>query len=273
MAKDKKPLPRLSLARISFAKGDLAASAKAHTPEAIAKAAAEQHGGAGSQYIGDMVLGGLDGIITTFAVVSGVAGADLGAQVLMIMGMANLLADGFSMGTGSFLSLKSEREYYKKEKEREAWEVEKFPEGEKMELFEIYCKQGYSAADSKKLVEINSRDPKRWVDTMMVEELGMLPDDRTPIRSAAATFTAFVLAGSIPLLVYLLGLMVPIPAATAFAVSLAMSAAALFLLGAAKVVVTHRNPLISGLEMLVVGSLAAGVAYIVGILLKGIVGG
>ena len=78
MAKDKKPLPRLSLARISFAKGDLAASAKAHTPEAIAQAAAEQHGGAGSQYIGDMVLGGLDGIITTFAVVSGVAGAGLG---------------------------------------------------------------------------------------------------------------------------------------------------------------------------------------------------
>ncbi len=273
MPKEKKPLPRLSLARISFAKGDLAASASAHTPEAIAKAAAEQHGGAGSQYIGDMVLGGLDGIITTFAVVSGVAGADLGAQVLLIMGMANLLADGFSMGTGSFLSLKSEREYYKKEKEREAWEVEKFPEGEKMELAEIYRKQGYSAADAKKLVEINSKDPKRWVDTMMVEELGMLPDERTPFRAAAATFTAFVLAGSIPLMVYLLGLMVPIPAPTSFAVSLGMSAAALFLLGAAKVIVTHRNPLISGLEMLVVGSLAAGVAYLVGIALKGIVGG
>ena len=267
------PSARLSLARLSFARNDPALAAAAHTPEAIARAANEQHGGAGSQYIGDMVLGGLDGIITTFAVVSGVAGAELGAQVLLIMGMANLLADGFSMGTGSFLSLKSEREYYKKEKEREAWEVEKFPEGEKRELFEIYRKQGYSAADAKKLVEINSKDPKRWVDTMMVEELGMLPDERTPIRSAAATFTAFVLAGSIPLLVYLFGLAVPVPAATSFAVSLGMSAAALFALGAAKVVVTHRNPLISGLEMLIVGSLAAGVAYVVGILLKGFVGG
>jgi VIT1/CCC1 family predicted Fe2+/Mn2+ transporter len=273
MAKDKKPLPRLSLARISFAKGDLASSAKAHTPEAIAKAAAEEHGGAGSQYIGDMVMGGLDGIITTFAVVSGVAGANLGADVLLILGMANLLADGFSMGTGSYLSLKSEREYYEKEKSREAWEVEKFPEGEKRELVEIYRKQGYSAVDARKLVEIKSRDPKRWVETMMVEELGMLPDDRTPGRSALATFTAFILAGAIPLLVYLLGMIVPIPAAAAFAVSLAMSAAALFSLGAAKVVVTHRNPLVSGLEMLVVGSAAAAVAYGVGILLKGIVGG
>jgi VIT1/CCC1 family predicted Fe2+/Mn2+ transporter len=273
MTNDKKPIPRLSLARISFAKGDLAASAKAHTPDTIARAAVEEHGGAGSQYIGDMVLGGLDGIVTTFAVVSGVAGADLGANVLLILGMANLLADGFSMATGSFLSLKSEREYYEKEKSREAWEVKQFPQGEKRELLEIYRKQGYSMADSKRMVDIKSRNPKRWVETMMIEELGMLPDDRTPARSALATFSAFVLAGSIPLLVYLLGLVVPIAPAAAFVVSLAMSAVALFMLGAAKVVVTHRNPLISGLEMLLVGSLAAGVAYGVGILLKGIVGG
>jgi len=272
MAKEKKPAPRLSLARLSFSKGDLAGSAKAHTPEAIVQAAAEQHGGAGSQYIGDMVLGGLDGIITTFAVVSGVAGADLGANVLLILGMANLLADGFSMGTGAFLSLKSEREYYEKEKSREKWEVDNFPEGEKRELFEIYRKQGYSEPDAKRLVEIKSRDPRRWVDTMMIEELGMLPDDRTPLRAALATFSAFLLAGAIPLLVYLLGLFVPIAPSAAFIVSLVMSGAALFILGSAKVVVTHRNPLRSGLEMLIVGSLAAAVAYAVGILLKGIVG-
>jgi VIT1/CCC1 family predicted Fe2+/Mn2+ transporter len=272
MAKDKKPLPRLSLARISFAKGDLAASASAHTPEAIAKAAAEQHGGAGSQYIGDMVLGGLDGIITTFAVVSGVAGAELGANVLLIMGMANLLADGFSMATGSFLSLKSEKEYYEKEKSRETWEVENFPKGEKQELLEIYRKQGYSETDAKRLVEIKTRDPHHWVETMMVEELGMLPDDRTPLRSALATFSAFILAGSIPLLVYLFGWIVPVAPTVEFFVSLGMSGVGLFLLGTAKVVVTHRNPLRSGLEMLIVGSLAAAVAYVVGIVLKGIVG-
>jgi VIT1/CCC1 family predicted Fe2+/Mn2+ transporter len=271
MTADRKPPSRLSRARASYARGDVKAAAAAHSARAVA-AAAEEHGGSGSQYVGDMVLGGLDGIVTTFAVVSGVAGADLGSGVLLILGLANLLADGFSMATGSFLSLKSEREYYAKERAREEWEVDHFPAGEKEELQIVYRRQGYSAADARKLVEIKSRDPERWVDAMMVEELGMLPGERTPLRAALATFSAFVLAGSIPLLVYLLGIVTPIPAQPAFFVSLGMSGVALFILGAAKVVVTHRNPLRSGLEMLVVGGLAAGVAYLVGIVLKGIGG-
>jgi VIT1/CCC1 family predicted Fe2+/Mn2+ transporter len=268
----KKTFSRLSLARLSFSQGDLSASARAHTPDAIARAAAEEHGGAGSQYVGDMVLGGLDGIITTFAVVSSVAGARLGLNVVLIMGLANLLADGFSMATGSFLSLRSEREYYRKEKSREAWEVEHFPDGEKQELVEIYRKQGYTEPESRQLVDLISRDPRRWVDAMMVAELGLLPDERTPLRSALATFSAFVLAGSIPLLIYLVGLVVPIAPATAFGASLTMSGVALFILGSAKVVVTRGNPLRSGLEMLAVGGLAALVAYIVGVVLKGIIG-
>ncbi len=270
--KNKPAFNRLSLARLSFDKGDQAAAARAHTPEAIARAAAEEHGGAGSQYIGDMVLGGLDGIMTSFAVVSGVAGASLGLNVVMIMGLANLFADGFSMALGSFLSLRSEREYYEKEKSREAWEVEHFPDGEKRELLEIYRKRGYSETDARSLTEIESRDPGRWVDAMMVDELGMLPDERTPLRSGLATYSAFVLAGAIPLLVYLVGLVVPILPGTAFFISLGMSGAALFILGSAKVIVTHGNPLRNGVEMLAVGSLAAAVAFTVGALLRRIVG-
>lgn len=271
MPKPKKKAPsRLSLARISFSRNDPAASAAAHTPESVSRAAREEHGGAGSQYIGDMVLGGLDGIITTFAVVSGVAGANLGANIVLILGLANLLADGFSMAVGTYLSAKSEREYYEKERAREAWEVEHFPEGERQELLEIYRKQGYPEQDAQRMVEIKSRDSKRWVGAMMVEELGLLPDERTPARSGLATFTAFVTAGAIPLMVYLIGLLTPIPSSTAFFVSLAMSAVALFGLGAAKVVVTHRSPLRDGLETLVMGGLAALVAYVVGVLLGGI---
>jgi VIT1/CCC1 family predicted Fe2+/Mn2+ transporter len=268
----KKTFSRLSLARLSFDRGDPSASALAHTPEAIARAAAEEHGGAGSQYLGDMVLGGLDGIITTFAVVCSVAGAKLGLNVVMIMGLANLLADGFSMATGTFLSARSEQEYYRKEKARETWEVQHFPEGEKQELVEIYRKQGYSDEEARKITEIRSRDPRRWVDAMMVDELRMLPDERTPIHSALATYAAFVLAGAIPLLVYLVGLVVPIAPTTAFFISLGMSGVALFILGSAKVLVTHGNPLRNGLEMLAVGSLAAAVAFIVGVILKRIIG-
>jgi vacuolar iron transporter family protein len=263
---------RLEQARDAFARGDKKASAQAHDPARIAKAAQERHGGAGSQFLGEMVYGGLDGIITTFAVVSGVAGAELGANVVLILGLANLFADGFSMATGAYLSSKSEQEYYDRERTREAWEVEHFPDGERAELLELYRSQGYSDEDAAMLVKIKTKDKKLWVNSMMVEELGMLADERNPLHNALATLVSFVVAGVVPLLVYLLGLAVTIPAGVAFPISLALSGLALFGLGAAKVLVTQNNPWRSGLEMLIVGGLAAGVAYVVGALLKGIGG-
>jgi VIT1/CCC1 family predicted Fe2+/Mn2+ transporter len=264
---------RLEDARQGFAHGDAALSAAAHDPARIAQAAQERHGAASHQYIGDMVYGGLDGIITTFAVVSWVAGANLGAHVVLILGLANQFADGFSMATGAYLSAKSEKEYYDRERQREAWEVEHYPQGEKAELYELYRHQGYSDKDAARMVEIKSRDPKLWVDAMMVEELGLLPDERTPLLSALTTFIAFIVGGVVPLLVYLAGLFIHVAPQTAFFISLGMSVLALFGLGAAKVMVTRLNPLRSGLEMLVVGGLAGAVAYGMGALLKGIGGG
>jgi len=263
---------RLDEARKAYKDGDVQASAMAHDPHRIAHAARERHGGASSQYLGEMVYGGLDGIITTFAVVSGVAGADLGANIIVIMGMANVLADGFSMATGAYLSAKSEQEYYDRERQREGWEVEHFPEGEQAELKELYLSQDYPEEDAQRLVEIKTRDVNHWLDTMMLEELGMMKDERKPINSALITFIAFVIAGVVPLSVYLLGLFLPIPPEIAFPISIVLSGLALFGLGAAKVLVTERNPWRSGLEMLLVGGLAAGVAYVVGALLKGIGG-
>jgi len=264
---------RVEQARRAFAKNDLDLSREAHDPRRIARAAEERHGGESSQYLGEMVYGGLDGIITTFAVVSGVAGADLGAQIVIILGMANLLADGFSMATGAFLSTKSEQEYYQQEWKREAWEVEHFPEGERAELYELYRQNGYDEQDAHQLVEIQSREPERWVKAMMVDELGMLADERKPLYSGGATLVSFILAGALPLLIYLIGLFTPIPDQVAFPISLALSGVALFGLGAAKVLVTRRNAFRSGLEMLLVGALAAGVAYAVGALLSGLGGG
>ena len=263
---------RLDEARRAFTRGDMAAAAEVHASERITEAAKEEHGGAGSQYIGDLVYGGLDGIITTFAVVSGVAGAQLGTPIILILGLANLFADGFSMATGAYLSSKSEQEYYEREWQREAWEVEHFPEGERLELIEIYRNQGYSEENAQKLVEIQSRDPQRWVKAMMVNELRLLPDERKPLLSGLATLLAFVIAGSIPMLIYLVGLFAPISPDVAFPISIALSGLALFGLGAAKVVITRLNPFRSGVEMLMVGGLAAGVAYGVGTLLKGIGG-
>lgn len=261
---------RIDQARDAYRKQDRQSSAVAHDPRRIARAADEEHGGAGDQYLGDLVYGGLDGVVTTFAVVSGVAGAALGSEVILILGLANLLADGFSMASGAYLSTKSEHEYYQREAERERWEIENFPEGERAELLELYQKRGYTREDAEALVEIQSRDPDRWVKAMMVDELGMLPVERKPLTSAGATLAAFVLAGALPLLVYVVGLFRPIPDQTAFLASVVLAALALFGLGAAKVFVTERNPIRSGLEMLAVGGLAAAVAYGVGAFLKGI---
>jgi VIT1/CCC1 family predicted Fe2+/Mn2+ transporter len=264
---------RVDEAREAYARKDKAASAAAHTAERIAQSvsgAPEEHAGAGSQYIGDFVYGGLDGIITTFAVVSGVAGAELGTGIILILGLANLLADGFSMGTGAYLSSKSEQEYYDKERERELWEVEHFHEGERTELLEIYLSRGYSEQEAQQLVDIYSRDEDRFVDAMMIDELGMMKDERNPIFSALVTLGSFILAGAVPLLVYLIGLTVTINPANEFLISIVLSGIALFGLGAGKVLITHQNPIKSGIEMLLVGGLAAGVAYIVGALLKGI---
>ena len=262
---------RIDQAREAFEKRDLAASKDAHSPQAIATAT-EEHGGASHQYIGDMVYGGLDGIVTTFAIVSGVAGANLGSGIILVLGLANLFADGFSMAAGAFLALKSELEYYDREREREAWEVKHFPEGERAELLEIYKAKGYSADDAETLVAIQAKNEKIWIDEMMIQELRMLRDERRPIVSALATLGSFILAGSVPLLVYLVGLFIPIESGAAFAISAFLSAAALFGLGAAKVLITERSWFQSGLEMLAVGGLAAGVAYLVGYLLQGLGG-
>ena len=219
-------------------------------------------------YIGSTVYGGLDGIVTTFAVVSGVAGADLGANVILILGIGNLLADGFSMGTGDYLSTKSEREYYAREARRQAAEIERAPDVQKSELRALYVQDGYSEREADELVVVQTRDRARWVNAMMIHKLGMLHQGANPLYNAVTTFVSFLLAGSLPLLVYLVGLGTPIASDTAFRISVALSALALFALGAAKVFVTRLNPLRSGLEMLLVGGFAAVVAYVIGMLLK-----
>lgn len=261
---------RLDEARAAYANRDREAAEKAHSPERIARNAREEHSGSSSQYVGEFVYGGLDGIITTFAVVSGVAGAALNPSIIIILGTANLLADGFSMATGSFLSTKSEGEYYERERNRELWEVENFPQGEKDELYEIYRQKGHPEEEARQLTEIISRNKEHWIDAMMVDELGLLKEKRNPLLNAVATFGAFLIAGTVPLLVYLIGLAIPIAPDSAFIICIVLTGVALFGLGAAKVLITAQNPFRSGLEMFLVGSLAAGVAYGVGVLLQGL---
>ncbi len=227
-------------------------------------------GDKGFAYLGPVVYGGLDGIVTTFAIVSGVAGAALGADVVLILGLANLFADGVSMATGAFLSARSENEYYHRLRERQRQEVECCRESERAELEQLLRERGYRLGEARRMASIQSRDEQRLVDAMMVLEVGLLPEERQPLLIGLATLLAFIVAGVVPLVVFLLGLFLPIDAQAFFPITTVLTAITLFALGAARVLVTERDWLRSGLEMLVVGGLAAGVAFLVGYLLRGL---
>jgi VIT1/CCC1 family predicted Fe2+/Mn2+ transporter len=258
----------LEKAREAWLRRDPAASRAAHSA-AIPAAAGERHVSTG-KYIKSVVYGGMDGIVTTFAVVAGVNGASLSAGVVLILGFANLLADGLSMSIGDYLSTKSEQEYRRAERAREAWEVEHYPEGEKKELREVYEAKGIPASDARQMVETVSRHPEAWVDIMMVEELSILPDEESPLKNALFTFVSFAVFGFVPLITTILARFVPFLAANAFPVSAGMVAVTLFSLGAVKTRITGRPWLSSGIETLVVGGITAAAAWGVGKLLGGL---
>ena len=223
-----------------------------------------------SDYLRGAVWGANDGIVTTFAVVAGVAGAALAAKVVLILGFANLLADGFSMAMGNYLGDKSNKEHEASERQREAWEVEHLPEGERQEIYNIYRAKGFDGELLDRIVETITRDKKLWVDEMAIAEHGIFPIDNNkarPWKSALVTFIAFVVAGFIPLLPYIVGL----PSNQTFPLALGATILTLFGVGILRTPFTERRWWMVGSETLVVGLLASGVAYLVGVLLGNIV--
>lgn len=220
-------------------------------------------------YIKDIVYGATDGIITTFAVVAGSFGADLAPKVILILGFANLLADGFSMAASNFLGSKSENDLYKKEEKREYDEVKNLPDKEKEEVREIFIKFGFDNQQAQNLVNLTSANENFWVDFMMRYELKMNPlSAGSEWKSALATFISFVLAGSLPLLPFVF---LPVSDTNSLLYSVIATGIALFTVGAARYFVTSVNWLISGLEMLLIGGIAAGVSYLVGYLISAII--
>lgn len=226
------------------------------------------HGTGHGEFVGDFVFGGIDGVITTFAIVAGVAGAHLSAGVVLIAGIASLLADGFAMGVGNFLSIRSEQEHYDQERLREEWEVDNIPLHEKKEIEDIYRAQGFSGSTLDGIVENITADKDRWIDTMMTEELHLSRENRSAFSAGFVTFISFLLIGSVPLFSYVLALFFPGLLDMTFGISIIFTGCALFTIGALKSLVTGQPMFRSGMEILVVGSVVALVAYAVGFFLK-----
>ncbi len=233
-----------------------------HTPDTIRTRLGERRG---QSHVGDAVLGGIDGCVTTFSVVAGAVGAGFESQVIVILGIANLLADGLSMALSNYSGTKVHRDELKQARRNEDRQIEEIPEGERAEVEEIYRRKGFQGETLDKIVQVITSDRQVWIETMLAEELHLQVEQRNPWRAALATFVAFLAVGLIPLLPYVVPLLA---AEQAFRVSAVLTAAGFALIGAAKGIVLQRRVLRSTVETLLTGTAAAVIAYSVGYLLR-----
>ncbi len=259
---------RFSLARLAYRRRDVGLAEAAHTHEHLENSLCES--GRRGQHLADAVLGATDGIVTTFAVVAGAAGAHLSSGIVLIMGFANLLGDGFSMAVGNYLGARSQQDFWVEERQREIWEIEHIPQAEREEIHRLYRRKGFEGEILEQIVRTITSDKQRWLEEMMREELGIQEERIAPLISGLVTFVAFVIAGFLPLLSYVLAFFSRNLLPSAFPISLGLTAVALFSVGAARRFMTRRPWWLSGLEILGVGGLAAACAFVIGYLLRGI---
>ena len=245
---------------------DLAGSLRRdHTPAAIQARLARPRS---PSVLRDLVYGAIDGTVTTFAVVSGVAGANLSNRVVIILGLANLIADGFSMAIGNFLSTRAEQQRHEQARREEERHVALIPEGEREEVRQIFAAKGFAGSDLDRAVDVITADRERWIATMLSDELGFAPDAPRPIRAAAATFIAFVTVGFLPVAVFVLDLALPGDIAAPFAWSAALTALAFIGIGALKTRFVEQAAWRGAAETLAIGGAAAVLAYGTGALLN-----
>lgn len=215
------------------------------------------------EYLGEFVYGGIDGSVTTFAVVAGSAGAGLDSAIVIILGFANLIADGFSMSVGSYLSTKSEIQNYEKHKRIEYWEVDNIPEKERQEIREIFEAKGFEGDLLEQVVDKICADRDRWVDVMMKDELGMAQETKSPLAMAAVTFISFLILGFVPLIIYVVDFANP-AGADLFLTSSVLTGICFIGIGYLKSLVTHTSKFKSILETVLLGGAAALLSYYVG---------
>ena len=231
-----------------------------HSAEAIGE---RLSGGRRHSYLRDWVYGGIDGSVTTFAVVAGVVGAQLSPGVILVIGMANIIADGFSMAASNFLGTKTEHEEIEHLEEIENRHIDEFPDGEREEVRQIFKAKGFEGEDLERVTELITSDRSRWVQTMLTEEYGLPQAVRSPWLAAISTFSAFIICGLAALIPFILRLPHPLTLAAL------LTGCVFFAIGSLKSMWSTMSWWRSGLGTLTVGSMAAGLAYLVGVLLRG----
>jgi vacuolar iron transporter family protein len=230
-----------------------------HSPRAIHLRLSRQRS---ASSIRDFIYGALDGIITTFAIVAGVKGAELSQVTIIILGLSNIVADGFSMAASNYLGTKAELDERELLANYEAGQIDANPTGEEEEIRQIYLTKGFSGERLDSMVKLVISDRQQWINTMLAEEYQLPGGIRSPLRAAVVTFLAFLVFGLIPLTPYLFNW------SGDFLLTSIMTAVAFILLGALKSRWSLEAPWISATKTLLLGSIAAALAYGVGSLLR-----
>ncbi|MEE8445734.1 MAG: VIT1/CCC1 transporter family protein [Alphaproteobacteria bacterium] len=238
-----------------------------HTMHAI-RARLEE--GSEASYLRDWIYGGIDGAVTTFAIVFGVIGANLGTGIILVLGAANIVADGFSMAASNYTGTKAENDEFERIRAHEEHQIVHDPAGETLEIREIYRAKGFDGADLDRAVEIITADKTLWVNTMLTEEYGLPMHERSARKAATGTFIAFLLCGMVPLAPYFFSpWLVGRGEATLWAT--ALTALTFFAIGSVKARWSLMSWWRSGFETLAIGMAAAGLAYVIGYWLRSFV--
>jgi len=234
-----------------------------HNHEAIRQRLAA---GPRQSYLRDWVYGGIDGTVTTFAIVSGVVGAHLSPRVILILGGASLIADGFAMAAGNYLATRAEDDEFHYAEAVEHRHIEAFPDGERDEVREILRRLGIVGDLLDRAVAAITADRDRWVRMMLREEYGLPAAVRSPWRAAGSTFSAFLLCGLVPLVPFVARLK------SAFWVASTATSLMFIMIGALKSRWSIRPWWYSVLGTLAIGGGAAAVAYAIGAWLRNLTG-
>jgi VIT1/CCC1 family predicted Fe2+/Mn2+ transporter len=239
---------------------DGVAVAKAATSPADIVRSEKWHRAGQSGTLRATIFGVSDGLVSNTALVMGVAGADPDPSIILLSGIAGLLAGAFSMAAGEWVSMQSQRELFERQIELERAELQAMPEEEEAELAAAYRSKGFTAEEADQIAHRVFQDPAVALDTIVREELGLDPGQLgSPWGAAIGSFLAFTVGAIVPVVPYVF-----LSGAAAFALSLGASLAAMFLVGVAVSLLTGRNPLFSGLRQVILGGAAAGVTFLVG---------
>lgn len=224
-------------------------------------------------FLRDAVLGAVDGTVTTFAVVAGAIGANLSAPIVLVLGLANLFADGLSMGVSNYLGMRADEQARKQAQEATRAAIGGTPDVERARLRAHYEELGLSGEPLDRVVEELTSSEDGWVGAAMQARFGPEEHPDGAARAGVITFLAFVVAGAIPLLIFVADALGADFGSSLFVISSVMTAITFFSVGVLKGVVVGRPWLRDGLETLALGGTAAVVAFGVGWLLRGLVEG